>query len=133
MINYIVYNKFTGHIIKTGSCTISQLYIQAIEEWQSFALDSANDETDYYDLTTEEVKPRELNTTIIDKTEISANGIDIATMSNIPNGSDVYINNEFILKCYDGVFEFSTDTISPHTITIKKVEFLDYQVTINAV
>ncbi len=69
----------------------------------------------------------------IDKSIIQADGVDNVTFSSIPTDAEVFVNGQTVGLCDDGVFEFSSDAVGSHTITIKKVEFLDYQVNINAV
>ena len=69
----------------------------------------------------------------IEKSIIQADGVDKVTFSSIPTDAEVFVNGQTVGLCDDGIFEFSSDVVGSHTITIKKVEFLDYQVIINAV
>ena len=67
------------------------------------------------------------------KSIIQADGVVKVSFSSIPTGAEVFVNGQTVSLCDDGIFEFSSDVVGSHTITIKKVEFLDYQVIINAV
>jgi hypothetical protein len=133
MINFIVIDKYTGSILRSGSCVADMTEYQAVEENESVKIGTANDETDYFDLENEAVTPKQTNTTILDTLEINADGIDQATFSSIPVGSEIFLNGQSLGICNDGEFEFSTDVIGSNRILIQKVEYLDYQVTINAI
>lgn len=68
----------------------------------------------------------------IDKTSITANEIDTATISDIHNPSFVIIDDETIYTVNDGIFNFSVDTPGIYTIKIVNSEYLEKEYTINA-
>ena len=92
------------------------------------------DDTKYYvDVLEGTLELRAESDIDIDKSIIQADGVDKVSFSSIPTGAEVFVNGQTVGLCDDGIFEFSSDVVGSHTITIKKVEFLDYQVIINAV
>ena len=92
------------------------------------------DDTKYYvDVLEGTLELRAESDIDIDKSIIQADGVVKVSFSSIPTGAEVFVNGQTVSLCDDGIFEFSSDVVGSHTITIKKVEFLDYQVIINAV
>ena len=68
----------------------------------------------------------------IDKTSITANEIDTATISGIHNPSLVIIDDETFYTVTDGIFNFSIDTPGIYSIKIVNSEYLEKEYTINA-
>jgi len=67
----------------------------------------------------------------VDKTTITANGTDEATISNIPSETTATCEGES-LTIDDGELVFTTDTAGTYTITFECWPYLDEEVTINA-
>ena len=67
----------------------------------------------------------------VDKTTITANGADEATISNIPSGATATCEGES-LTIDDGELVFTADTAGIYTIKFECWPYLDEEVTINA-
>ena len=67
-----------------------------------------------------------------DKTEISANATEIATISGVPSGAKIRCGDS--IETADGSdVEFTTDTVAEHTLTFSLFPYLDAEVVINAI
>ena len=95
---------------------------------------------EWVDPETEYIKPSDYGYSIfarpempaaIDKTEILANGIDVATITGIPVGSSVAIDSE-AWAVDDGVFELTVDTPGEYRISISCWPYLDKELIIHA-
>ena len=69
----------------------------------------------------------------VDKKEITADGVDKATISNCPEGALVYFNKELAGTVgSDGVVEVSSQVPKVFRVVIEKKEFQTERITINA-
>jgi hypothetical protein len=68
----------------------------------------------------------------IDKTAITANGTDFATISNIPNPSNLIVQSIGVYKITDGTFEMTTQVKGAYHIVIESEGYLPKEFTINA-
>ena len=69
----------------------------------------------------------------INKTEITADGIDEAIISGIPAGTTVTWPDSQSDEVTDGVVEFAVDLPGNYTLTFTAIPYLDQEVTIEAV
>jgi hypothetical protein len=88
---------------------------------------SYNTQTEAFDLLDTPAVPA-----TIDKTTMAANGIEIATVSNLPNPSDVCVGLSEAYRVTDGVFEFSVDTPGSYKIKCWSPYYLEKEFTVNA-
>jgi len=89
----------------------------------------ADDETQYVDNGV--IADRPSMNLSVDKTTITANGTDEATISNIPSGATATCEGES-LTIDDGELVFTADMAGTYTITFECWPYLDEEVTINA-
>ena len=68
----------------------------------------------------------------INKTEITADGIDEAIISGIPAGTTVTWPDSQSDEVTDGVVEFAVDLPGNYTLTFTAIPYLDQEVTIEA-
>lgn len=131
MKNYIVYDKNTGEILRTGLCPVSMFSIQAIEPDDKVIEGVANDITQRINIVTEAVVNKAAAPTVIDKTSMLANGIEEATISNLINPSIVTIDrNRYTVT--DSTLAFTIDTSGEYTILCESFPYLDKEFTVNA-
>jgi len=69
----------------------------------------------------------------INKTEITADGIDEAIISGIPAGTTVTWPDSQSDEVTDGVVEFAVDLPGNYTLTFTAIPYLDQEVVIEAV
>jgi hypothetical protein len=132
-VPYLVYSSVTREIKRTGWCLEEDVSAQAINNDEATLSLIADDSLHYINPSTLERMDKQTTPITVDSTTLTADGVDKVTFSSIPTSAEIFVNAQTVGLCDDGVFEFSSDTVGSHTITIKKVEFLDYQVIINAV
>ncbi len=142
-MKYAIYETVTGDINRivdihpltsvdatyqaTIQCEQGESYIQVTETCQ--------DDTYYIDLTIMEETAKAANPTTVNKTTFHANGVDTVTFSNIPEGSEVFVEfvSQGVTDANDGgVFEYSSDLVGSHAIRISHTRYLDYEVLLNA-
>ena len=96
-VSYCTYDTATGAIHVIGNCDPSMLQSQAVESGCTLLqLDQPVFPKGWYiDVTRSPPAPapRPASTATIDKTAISANGADAATLSGLPNSSKVIVIN----------------------------------------
>ena len=69
----------------------------------------------------------------INKTEITADGIDEAIISGIPAGTTVTWPDSQSDEVTDGVVEFAVDLPGNYTLTFTAISYLDQEVVIEAI
>jgi hypothetical protein len=99
-------------------------------EWDSFS-DKDLLHNYYYDVVSGSFVPRILIPVTVDKTSISADGIEKAVISGVPNETAITINNE--LHIADGTdIEFQSDTLGEFVFSFYLKPYLRTEVIINA-
>jgi len=90
-INFVVYKNATGEIVRRGQCHPDAVLPQAVgadeTSMQTTVLEDAK--TRYVD--NGSVVDRPVNSSVADKTEIAADGVEILTITNIPVGTEVTV------------------------------------------
>lgn len=133
MIDYIVYNTATGEILKTGKCPTDMMQAQA-HEGETVMQGSASDLNNY--IVDGVVTAKQAQQTTIDKTLISANGIDSILISNVPTNAKLTIKNTktFALNesTISGNGEFKTVDAGQYEIKVEKFPYLIWREIVTA-
>jgi hypothetical protein len=83
----------------------------------------------YYNGSAPEKKP-EMNC-VIDKTTVTAGGVDVCVISGLPNPCRIRIDEE-VTDVNDGQAEISFDVAGTYTVICEQFPYLDWKVEINA-
>ena len=127
----IIYDIITGAVVKNVVCTPDQIRFQ-IQDGQS-AIDGIADGETHYVQSGEKIE-RPTMLVSIDQTTISADGVDPTTMSGLPTGAEISVNNIIIgMVDESGSFIFTTDVPGGYAIRVSLFPWRDYEVTINAI
>lgn len=130
-MNFTIYNNSTGEILRYGVCPISDFDSQITSPSEAIIEGTYNDVVNYIDIVTNTPAIKADLPAYIDKVTMSANGIDVVTISSLPNPSIVILENIFH-EVTDGTFEFTVDTAGEYRITCKAFPYLDKEFIINA-
>jgi len=122
MIDYIVYDKFTGKITRTGYCPDNDFQLQAIYNNEAVLEGQTNDILFY--VVNSIVMPKPENPSIIDKLLMLADGLDLTTISLLPNPSTVTLDGTSY-EVTDGILEFTLDVPGTYKIKIDSFPFKD--------
>jgi len=128
-MNYILYDKITGEILRVGVCSEDVFELQKQEATVEIMEGIANDLVQYvFDgVVTDKVE----NPAEISKTIMLANGVDTAIISNLPNPTTVWFDGvEYTVT--DGIFEFTVDTPGELRIRCESFPYLDKEFMVNA-
>ena len=105
----VVYTTATGEILREVQCTEEQFAAQYNSSVESLLqVDEHVDEGLYY-ISGGVLTARSVLGTSLDKSNIDADGVDKATISSVPSGTDVFVNFEYFEQCDDGTVEISSD------------------------
>lgn len=124
-MNYIIYNLATGEILRNVDCPESMLDIQ-VAAGEDSLVGQADDATRY--VQGGQAVDRPAMSLIVGATAITADGVDEATISGIPEGAEC----EGLTIEADGLFIFTTDDPGDHVLTFRLFPYLDAEVTIHA-
>jgi hypothetical protein len=84
-----------------------------------------------------EVIKREIQPTTVNKTTLSADGVDSIVFSNVPNGTFSAINlNNMDIQVFGSVVgedTFSTTISGTYSIKIESFPYLDFEITVEAI
>jgi hypothetical protein len=131
MKKYIVYSNASGKILRTGICPDEMVDIQKLGVLEEAIEGEAHDLTQYINTEDQTVVNKTENPATINKTDISANGVDSATISGLPTDSLVTANN-MSYEVTDGIFEFTIDSIGIYVIRCDSFPYLIKEFTVNA-
>lgn len=70
---------------------------------------------------------------ILDKSTITADAIDTATISEVPLEADYYFNDMYVGKVTDELIEVTSDVPKDFKIKLRLFPYLDWEETINAI
>ena len=129
-MNFVIYNRTNGKIERAGSCPDGMEHLQVFLPTDEIIAGEADINNHY--IVGGVLTTRPANPATIDKTEIIANGRDVAVISNLPNPSEVLIIPIGRYTVTDGSIEFSTDTAGDYKITISSFPYLDKEFTVHA-
>ena len=130
---YAAVHNGTGVILRVVSCLRQHATLQASnpDEAVVFVSDQISDLTHYVNDKGEVQEKAEIVTTL-DKPEIVADGDDTATISGIPPSAEV-VWPDGVVTSGDETVEFAVDLPGTYTLRFTAVEYLDKEVTIEAV
>lgn len=124
MENFTVYNKYTGKIIRTGSCTKFYIDTQAILPFEHVIAQSSNYSTDYVDINTGLILPLLGMNVVASEIPIASDGMDPFVLSGLPIPCTVVVDEqEFEID--DGEFSFSTPLPGIYQVTVKAFPYLE--------
>lgn len=130
-----------GNIIAIGIGDMPTI----VEGYQSIPLDFAenkelfigsNCENYCYDLANSTVNLKTVQSTAIDKSTITADGIDAVLITNIPSGIFTAINTStgnVITGAISGSDTFATTIAGTYHLTVTSFSYLDFNATVEAV
>ena len=136
MADYLLYDPATGKVVSHVSGAYDDPANWKPAELEAFLLSAYqmslhNHERDFYILGGV-LEPRPGMPVSVDKTDITADDVDVATISGVPAGASVGDGVESVVA--DGSdIQFSTDIEGTHEIVIEKFPFKPYTVVINAI
>lgn len=134
MIKFAVFNSATGQIDRVGSCPSSMLHGQAFEPTNDVIQIPNDIDIEAHYIADSIVVLRPLSSVSIDKTTVSADGVDKVLLSNIPVDSVVTlagdISNSIVatLSSLDLVFDVSGE----YKLTVELFPYLHFEAVINA-
>lgn len=130
-MNFIVYEKLTGKILKTGFCPNSLLLNQVPDINIHGVFEGVANDTIQYIVSGEIIVNKPINPATITKLTMTANAIDTVTVSNLPNPSSVVLEG-VNYTVTDGAFGFTVDTVGIYTIKVMSFPYLDKEFRVNA-
>jgi len=130
MPDYTFYDKTTGEILKIATCSKGAMEYELTQNTNTEVILGHYSDALYY-IVSGAVEPRPSMDLSVDKTTITADGTDEATITNIPSGATATCEGES-LTIDDGELVFTADTVGTYTITFECWPYLDEEVTINA-
>lgn len=133
MQNYI-FDTTSGkiHSVYHGNALAETIVIQPFPCQVLTVLDEIDINNHFVDVASKTIKIRPTMTAIIDKTDIVADGTDVAKISGIITGTELAVEDKvFIIT--DDIFEFSTDVKGNFKVHLRQFPYLDKEFKINAV
>ena len=129
MANYTVYKTATGEITKNASCSPSMAQYQTIAG-ESYIEARSDDLTQY--ILNDVVTDKPPMPCSLDKTDVTADGVDVATLANVPAGAKVF-SNGVLLGEGDGTdIEIDYDLAGVYPLRIKLFPYLDFEGAVSA-
>lgn len=128
-----IYNS-NGLILRTLDIPEDIIPLQYQEGSEFLLLSDSNQRLDY--VLDNTIIPRPTQLTSLDKTTITANGVDVISITNAPDGTFTAVNtatNDTITGIINGSDTFSTTIVGTYKITIVAWPYLDFETTITAV
>ena len=120
-MNFTVYNSVTGRIIRTGSGgTLETVNAQAYNPNEVVLTEPCDLGNDY--VLAGVITPRQSLNATWNKTTITADGIDEAVLSTLPNCTVTVDGTDYVVT--DGSFEFSATSIGEYAIRVDEVEYI---------
>lgn len=133
---FIVYDVATGVIKRIGVCQPGMELAQAgageAVILSAFPFDTPQ-ETHKVDLASGELVPLEAMALTVDKTTIAADGIDTATISGVPAGALLWINDVLNGPIADGLVAFSAEDPGTYRLQLTMPGYLSTETVVTAV
>lgn len=125
-----VCDKATGRVVKLLVGPTFEFFLLNRDE-ASQALTPAGDDPfgSYWD--GQALVARQAHTIAVDKTTITADGVDAATVSGLPVPCTVYVDGAAVAVA-DGTFIFKASAAGAYTLTVDEPAVLPWETTINA-
>lgn len=127
IVPYTVYDA-NGTILRTGTAPESMVSLQALDGEQVIA-EMANQLTDFIQNGTVTAKPA--IAARIDKTTLQSGGVDVATISGLPQPCTVHIESSSNTVT-DGVAQISVNAPGDYSVRISALNYLDWTVSLHA-
>lgn len=128
---FTIYDLSSGEILKNVT-TIDEDITSQLADGESYIDAQSNDILQY--VLDGVIADKSISPAIIDKNDIVADGVDIATISNLPNPSTISIRIlgiSYVVS--DGSFGFTIDTPGSYTIRCDGgCQYLEKEFVINA-
>lgn len=128
----LVYDLTTGEILRDVYCTDVTLPYQYNEAIEGFYQTKETVDPAKYYLPSGVLTERSKMSTSLDKSNITADGSDVATISGIPAGTAVYINMRFIETCDDGTVEISSTEAAHFRVVLECFPYQDREYIVHA-
>lgn len=135
MKHYTYYDKITGRIMKSGTCQDDLVLKQGFDaDTMGFIEKLTDTKTQYIDITTNEVKAREVNPAIINTLIATIITGDEISLTNVPSVSRVKVQGQGVKTLYDvsgGIIDI--DFIYPgiYLINVESFPFLAKKFTVD--
>jgi hypothetical protein len=127
------YEKATGQIISI-STMIDQDHLNSFIDTEFGAVEGEYDSTQYY-FVNDVATSRPTMSCTLDKTTVTANGVDSITASNLPDPCEITITGggaETKATVTGGSESITFDLAGAYTIAVKAFPYLPWEDTINA-
>ena len=131
-MQYVKYNRITGDIISTGNIRGDLLPNLDTVDWTAMP-GGADPKTQYIDVTGPSVADKVDMPLLVSTSIITADGVDSTTISNIAVGALVFSPAIGVVTINDGELIFTTDLVGSYLFTFRKSEYLQKEITIDAV
>ena len=95
--------------------------------------DNLDDVSAYWDSANNVIKAKASFSLSLDKTQITADGKDTATVSGIPSGTKVTWPDGQVDTISDGTAGFAVDQVGKYVLTFQAILYLTKEITIEAV
>lgn len=131
MKNFIIHDTL-GQILRTGSCPDSMVADQ-LQPGETAIEGAANDLTQY--IAGGIVTNKPAIGAVIDKTTVTANGIDFCTISGLPNPSHISViggGASIAADVIDGAIELTFDTPGAYRVRCESINKLPAEILIDA-
>jgi hypothetical protein len=129
----IIYNS-VGKILRLISAPEDRLSLQ-VQAGELMLIGEANEFANYIDQGT--VTQRPTQPTSLSKLTLTADGVDLITITNEPIGATFTavntVSGKVVTGLIDGTDSFSTTIVGAYKITIVLWPYLDFEVTVNAI
>lgn len=131
MIAEFFVHDASGKILRYGSCPQSMVGAQA-EAGETVREGTADPGSQYWDGT--QLADRPPMPSSIDKLTAVADGVDVVTISGLPNPTDVRITGPAFdaFEVTDGTLELTFDPPGKYTVRLSSFPYLDQEYVINA-
>ena len=133
MINFIIYS-INGKIVRVGSCQNEFLLQQVLNPDELVLSGTANYLTQY--VVDGVVTERPTQSTELDKSTLTANGVDVINITGAPTGTFTATNTttrETVTGSISGSDTFSTTVAGTYEIKIESFPYLDFVTTVEAI
>ena len=125
-----IYKTLNGELVRVVRCPDSMIDIQC-NSGEKY-IDGNYEGSKYYVSNNEAVHRPEMDI-IVDKTILSADGVDSVVISNVQDGAEVFVDGViFGIVEADGVVEISSNVPKEMNIAITLFPYFDKEIAINA-
>ncbi len=128
----VIYDLTSGEILREINCPESMQSVQYNSATEGILdIDEHVDSEKYY-IVGGTITARTKMNTSLDTSNIDADGVDKATISSVPTGTDVFVNYEYFEQCDDGTVEILSDSAGRLFVELYNFPYLKQEYTIYA-